>query len=95
MTSDVDVRIKSDEADLLRIQTQLLNPRSNSRLNSDIANSLGSQTYNEEVERHNIAIDMRTMQEMHDTLKDQAWKYPIASLTKTINTKGAKSPTVI
>ena len=53
--------MKSDEADLLRIQTQVLNPRANSRVNNDIGNSLGSKTDNEELELHSIAIDMRTM----------------------------------
>ena len=59
---------------MLRIQTQVLNPRElQSRLNSsnnDRPNSLGSQALNEEIERNSIAVDMQTMKEMHDTLKD-------------------------
>ena len=71
---------EDDEADLLRIQTQILNPRSNSRLNSDILlksfdqlqlQQRGNQLLqlNEEGERFSIAIDMRAMPEMSDTLK--------------------------
>jgi hypothetical protein len=48
--------------------------------------SAGSQTeeVDEEVERHSIAVDMRTMKEMHETMKSLNWKLPQMQQTSKI-----------
>lgn len=75
-------RLKNDggsEADLLRIQTQVLNKRPSPRLTVVTNQIRGFQTPmlyedEDEIERYSIAVDMRTMQEMHESFTDNMMK---------------------
>ena len=59
-----------DEPNLMRIQTQVLNKRPSPRL-AGIVNQMRGATGQmlvenlDEIERYSLAVDMRTMQDMH------------------------------
>lgn len=53
------------EAEMLNIQSKVLNARPSPRKREELKSN---EVDEDEIERHSIAVDMRTMQEMHESL---------------------------
>lgn len=58
-----------ETSDCLLISSTILNQRPLPANKDLMANSFGSHGNEDDIERHSIAVDMRAMQEMHETMK--------------------------